>query len=225
MIGKCAGLYHFCGNSNIGIGISAFRSQISCTFGQQRRNIAMGLYAASCSLNSSDNIIIGTCAGMRVGNAISTCGCNNVLIGTGAGTCECIGGYLGLDNLTGNCSNHIILGNCLSSCARIKVAWTVVSDCRDKSCFACVPHGLDFVRALNPTEYRLKTNGRVGTEVEDKKRYGFLAQDVLTLEGDDPVVVSADNLSTLTMTESHLIPILVNAIKELANRVEALENA
>ena len=225
MIGRCAGLYHFCGNSNVGIGPSAFRSMISCTGGNQRRNIAMGLFAASCSLNSQDNIVIGTCAGMRIGNTVTTCGCNNVLIGNGAGTCECIGGYLGLDNITGNCSHHIILGNCQSTCARIKVAWTVVSDCRDKSCFACVPHGLDFVRALNPTEYRLKTNGRVGTEVEDKKRYGFLAQDVLALEGDDPVVVSADNTSTLTMTESHLIPILVNAIKELANRVETLENA
>ena len=225
MIGSCAGYYAFCGNTNIGIGSAAFRSGVYCTAGQTRRNIAMGLVAMNCSVNSADNIVIGTCAGMRLGNTTTTCGCNNVLIGTGAGTCECIGGYLGLDNLTGDCSNHIILGNCLSSCARIKVAWTVVSDCRDKSCFACVPHGLDFVRALNPTEYRLKTNGRVGTEVEDKKRYGFLAQDVLTLEGDDPVVVSADNLSTLTMTESHLIPILVNAIKELANRVEALENA
>lgn len=179
----------------------------------------------TCAGYARCNIVIGSCAGYRIGNGGGLGGCNNVLIGIGAGTNECIGGFLGLANITGTCSNQIILGNCCNTCARIKVNWTVVSDCRDKSCFSCVPHGLDFVRALEPKEYRFKTSGRLSDDVEDKKRYGFLAQEVLALEGDSPVVVSNEDSNSLTMTESHLIPILVNAIKELASRVEALENA
>jgi hypothetical protein len=48
---------------------------------------------------------------------------------------------------------------------------------------------------------------------------------VLPLEGNDPVIISADNADKLQYTESHLIPVLVKAIQELAARVEQLENA
>ena len=222
-IGMCTGYYNRCSISNISIGYGVLNNSLVLPDGIHRYNIALGQFAMQRSGCSSCNIVIGRCAGLRVG--CSGLACNNVLIGNGAGTNECIGGYLGLVNVTGTCSNMIVHGNCCNVCALIKIGWSIVSDCRDKSCFSCVPHGLDFVRALEPKEYRFRSNGRLNDDVEEKKRYGFLAQDVLALEGDDPVVVSNDNTQSLKMTESHLIPILVNAIKELANRVEALENA
>ena len=226
MIGVCTGYHASYATNNVAIGNGNFKVS-GDLYGTccSQHNISIGSNSMTCAGYARCNIVIGSCAGYRIGNGGGLGGCNNVLIGIGAGTNECIGGFLGLANITGTCSNQIILGNCCNTCARIKVNWTVVSDCRDKSCFSCVPHGLDFVRALEPKEYRFKTSGRLSDDVEDKKRYGFLAQEVLALEGDSPVVVSNEDSNSLTMTESHLIPILVNAIKELASRVEALENA
>jgi hypothetical protein len=124
------------------------------------------------------------------------------------------------------------MGNDDHTCAQIKIAWTATSDCRDKTCFAPIPLGLDFVRALKPTEYQFKAGGRESEQADGKRRYIFLAQEVLPLEGTDPVIISADNADKLQYTESHLIPVLVKAIQEmmiqidtLKARVEQLENA
>ena len=46
-------------------------------------------------------------------------------------------------------------------------------------------------------------------------RYGFKAQDVLTLEGTNPVIVDADDADKLRFNDSSLIPVLVKAIQEL----------
>jgi len=116
------------------------------------------------------------------------------------------------------------MGNDLHTCAQIKIAWTATSDCRDKTDFKELTHGLDFVRALKPTEYQFKKD-RNSDEADGKKRYGFLAQDILPLEGDSPVIISADDPDKLQYTEAHLIPVLVKAIQELTAKVEKLENA
>jgi len=42
--------------------------------------------------------------------------------------------------------------------AYIQVAWTTVSDARDKTNFGVVPHGLDFVKALQPISYQFRQN-------------------------------------------------------------------
>jgi hypothetical protein len=55
------------------------------------------------------------------------------------------------------------------------------------------------------------------------KKYGFLAQDILALEGSDPVIINNQDKDSLKYIGSHLIPILVNAIKELSTKVAALE--
>lgn len=74
-------------------------------------------------------------------------------------------------------------------------------------------------------EYRFKEGGRDSEIAEEKRRYGFLAQDILPLEGNDPVIISAEDPDKLQYTEAHLIPVLVKAIQELAQRVQELENA
>jgi hypothetical protein len=127
----------------------------------------------------------------------------------------------GICNITTE-SNYIVMGNDDHTCALIKVAWTATSDCRDKTCFKPIAHGLDFVRALKPTEYQFKQGGRDSTETDGKRRYGFLAQDILPLEGDEPVIISADNPEKLQYTEAHLIPVLVKAVQELTAEVERL---
>ena len=118
--------------------------------------------------------------------------------------------------------HHIIMGNVAHTCAMIQIGWTTVSDCRDKSCFKEVPHGLDFVNALKPTEYQFKKS-RDSEETDGVTRYGFLAQDVIALEGDSPVVASATDPDKLKYTEAHMIPILVKAIQELSAEVKRLK--
>ena len=55
-------------------------------------------------------------------------------------------------------------------------------------------------------------------------RYGFLAQDILALEGDNPVIIDTEFENCLKYKGEHLVPVLVNAIKELTARVKELEN-
>jgi hypothetical protein len=115
--------------------------------------------------------------------------------------------------------------------AYIQVAWTVVSDARDKIDFAPVPHGIDFVCKLQPTAYRYKID-RETAEGHGPVRYGFKAQDVLALEGDTPVIVDAEDADKLRFNDQSLLAVLVKAIQEqqtlitqLTARITLLEGA
>ena len=61
------------------------------------------------------------------------------------------------------------------------------------------------------------------THLQEEKKYGFSAQDVLALEGSDAVIVDDEEDEKLKITNAHITPILVNAIKELSEKVAALE--
>jgi hypothetical protein len=209
-IGCSALVNNTTGGSNTGVGTIALFS--NTTGGS---NTAVGI-GSLFSNTGGGNTAIGEFA---LYNA--TTGANNIGIGVNAGRTG--GSPEGIVNITTE-SNRIVMGNDDHTCAQIKIAWTATSDCRDKTCFKPIAHGLDFVRALKPTEYQFKQGGRDSAETDGKRRYGFLAQDILPLEGDAPVIISADNPEKLQYTESHLIPILVKAIQELTARVEELEN-
>jgi hypothetical protein len=105
--------------------------------------------------------------------------------------------------------------------AYIQVAWTVVSDARDKTNFTSVPHGLEFVKGLQPIAYQFRT-ARDSDETNGGVRYGFRAQDVLALEGDSPVIVDNEDADKLRMIDTALIPVLVKAIQEQQALIEAL---
>jgi hypothetical protein len=118
------------------------------------------------------------------------------------------------------------MGNNSSTNAYIKIGWTVTSDARDKTNFASVPVGLEFVNALKPTAYQFKKD-RDNDEVAEgaRVRYGFLAQDILALEGGTPVIIDNIDEDNLKFNESSLIPVLVKAIQELSAEVAALKAA
>ena len=115
------------------------------------------------------------------------------------------------------------MGDNSISNAYIRVAWTVTSDLRDKTNFGNVPHGLDFVNQLNPVSFQFKTSREDDTPHGDV-RYGFKAQDILALEGDNNVIIDDEQPDHLKYKGEHLVPVLVNAIKELKARIEVLEN-
>lgn len=118
-------------------------------------------------------------------------------------------------------NNRFCMGSTGVTNAYIQVAWTVVSDARDKTNFAPVPHGLDFVNQLQPTAYQFKEDREtdVATGIV---RYGFKAQDVLALEGDTPVIIDTEDLDKLRFNSDSLIPVLVKAIQEQQTLIEAL---
>jgi hypothetical protein len=115
------------------------------------------------------------------------------------------------------------MGNSAHTCAQIQIGWTTVSDVRDKCIFGSVPHGRGFLQNITPIEFAFKD--RETEEVTDprnKRRYGFSAQEILELEGENSVIVSADDPEKLQVTTDHLLPVLVNAIKELSEEMDQL---
>ncbi len=204
------------GGQNTTVGYSAGGGITGCC------NTVVGANAmGACCFTGCWNVVMGSIAmgGFTVTGAKAAC--NNIVIGTSAGYICATAPVSGFISMTTQC-NYIIMGNSQHTCAQIQIGWTTVSDCRDKTCFKDIPHGLDFVNALKPTEYQFRKR-RDTEETDGVKRYGFLAQDVIALEGDSPVVANADDPDKLKYTEAHMVPILVKAVQELSAEVKKLK--
>ena len=106
------------------------------------------------------------------------------------------------------------MGNADHTVACIQVAWTVASDIRHKCVYGEVPYGTDFLKGVNPIEYAFK-NSETGEVTDTRKRYGFSAQELLELEGDNPIIVNDSNPDSYGVNYDYMIPVLVNAVKEL----------
>ena len=99
--------------------------------------------------------------------------------------------------------------------------------------------GLDFVNQLNPVTYRWDMRSDYddatpdGTHKKQKLFSGLLAQDVETLErtynykveDETALITSKGEDGNYGLTYQRLIPVLINAVKELSAKVTALENA
>jgi hypothetical protein len=173
-------------------------------------NTAVGKSALLSNTTGSNTTAVGYQAGLNI-----TTGTNNACFGYDSGTDA-------VRNITTN-SNEIVMGNNSHTAAYIKVAWTVTSDIRDKTNIGAVPHGLDFVTKLNPIKYQYKVSREDDTPT-GHVRYGFKAQEILGLEGDAPVIINNDDPDNLKLTDQNLIAVLVNAVKELNAKVQALES-
>jgi hypothetical protein len=56
-----------------------------------------------------------------------------------------------------------------------------------------------------------------------RKRYGYKAQDILALEGNDPVIIDNDQPEHLKYNGEALVPVLHNAINEMADMIDQLK--
>ena len=164
-------------------------------------NTLIGMYAGYVTTGNYN-----ACLGYYTGANISS-GSYNDCIGEEAGT------EAGVVNITTQ-SNYIAMGNNAKTNAYIKIAWTVTSDARDKTEVKSVPHGLSFVNQLNPVAFKFKKSREDATPTGDV-RYGFLAQDILALEGSDSVVIDAKDAENLKYIDQNMTAILVKAIQEL----------
>jgi hypothetical protein len=174
-------------------------------------NTAVGNLAMS-GTTGGFNLALGAFAGCSM-----TTGAGNIVIGTLTSSNSCAP----VCTITTQ-NNLISMGSTSVTGAFIQVAWTAVSDARDKTCVTALPLGLDFAKQLNPVSYQFKETRESDTP-HGPVRYGFLAQEVLTVEGENPVIVNDDDPEKLKLTVDYIVPVLVNAIKELSAKNEELE--
>jgi trimeric autotransporter adhesin len=214
-------------------------------------NVALGYFSANALTSGSDNVYIGSSSGSEsttpddnvfVGahaGTYNTTGHSNTFIGyraaaddetTAAGTNVTTG-----SNLTNlgfkarassfSATNQVTLGNSSITTLRCQVtSITALSDARDKTNVAPLHAGLDFVERLAPVsfDWNMRDGGKVG--VADT---GFIAQDLQQVQQDTgveiPGLVFDNNPDKLEAAYGKLVPVLVQALKELSAKVTALE--
>ena len=157
-----------------------------------------------------------TCLGYGSGEDITT-GSGNIVIGdrNASGTSAPVHTITTADN-------RVVMGTTAVTNAYIQVAWTVVSDERDKTNFGDVPHGIEFVKALNPIAFQFRED-RESDVATGPVRYGFSAQEIIDLEGANPVIIDNEDPNRLKYRGESLVPVLVNAIKEQQEQIDALQ--
>ena len=203
----------------------------ACTTGGS--NVAIG---SSCMKGGNVTGNQNTCVGSNSGYSI-TSGSNNVCLGRSAGASGSPSG-----NITSG-SNNVVLGNNSISNLYCADASISSSDSRDKTDVTDFTKGLEWIEALRPVTFRWDRRTWYGTDAEpygtpdgSKKRQrlhlGFLAQEALAVEqangygtnNDDSLILNlTDDGMSYGMKYERLVPILVNAIKELSARVKTLE--
>ena len=237
------------GDRNVAIGYEAlFNANPSGDADTQ--NTAVGYQAGYNLTTGTDNTLIGThvasgdsitgtnntCVGAVAGHAL-TSGSNNLLLGHDAGRSTSPSGNLN----TG--SNAVVLGD--DNITSLFCADTSISssDSRDKADVTDFNIGLNWVKDLRPVTYKWDKRTWYGTEEQpygtpdgskkqSKVHLGFLAQEVLEVEKANGFGDSADTMLTCNITEDgqrygmkyeRLVPVLVNALKELSAKNDALE--
>ena len=205
--GFAALYFNTTGNLNT---VNGFAALFSNTTGVN--NTANGACALSCNTTGVNNTANGVSALFN-----NTSGCGNVMVGgmNSAGTYAPV-----FDPTTEN--DRVMIGSTATTNAYVQVPWTAVSDARDKIVEGTVPHGLEFVSQLEPKAFRFKEE-RESEVPHGPLRYGFLAQDILALEGGEGVIIDAETPEKLLYNGEALVPVLVNAIKELSAKVKELE--
>jgi Chaperone of endosialidase len=216
------------------LGISAGGGTNCTLIGYQSGYLSSGLNNSGLGTSTligvtgNFNTAVGSYSGQNISGSLNTAiGYNTLSGGTVTGNNNVVIGGQGTVSAD-SISNEISLYNG-SVHARFQGAassWSFVSDERDKTNIADLSLGLGFINQLQPRtfEWDMRDN-----EVDKgKKSSGFIAQEVLALmQSEDAMytqLVNTDDENQYTLAQPNLIPILVNAIKELTARLAALES-
>jgi hypothetical protein len=181
-------------------------------------NTAFGNSALRVNVIGNENTAVGL-------NSLFVCtGNNNTAIGSNAGSSLTTGSnntFIGR-NATGSTAtigNEVSIYN-NSVTARFQgaaVAWTFVSDARDKENIENLNFGLNFINQLQPRKF--SWNIRNSDIDKGKEASGFIAQELLgvvELQNANCLgLVYTNDPNQFSIAQTNLIPVLVNAIKEL----------
>lgn len=131
---------------------------------------------------------------------------------------------VGTNIATINTSNSVTIGKSTHTSYRMYAAsWTNLSDRRDKTNIESISDGLDLVTKLNPVKFRwnMRTGGR--TDMDS----GFIAQEVRDAVSKDANsylgLVDDRDEDQLMLSPGKLIPVLVNAIKQLDSALKSTQ--
>lgn len=140
------------------------------------------------------------------------------------------------------CQTQGIWGNYFNSvCNCVYVAWTNVSDCRDKTNIQPLTNlGLNFVRKLRPVKYVLDQREsyvnqcmyeygiKDGTLKQEKTRFGFIAQEIefaSRSEGENFDGVTYDSIrDKYSVSYLEMIGSLTRALQEINLGLDEIEN-
>ena len=204
------------GMQNVMIGYEAGK-----TLTNGSRNTAVGNQSMTAPSASEDNVAIGhealkasgskyynTAVGSKAGDSVTT-GQNLTIIGYDA------------DASSATATNEITLGNASIGTLRCQVQTiSALSDSRDKTNIQPSTYGLDLISQLNPVtfDWNMRDGAKVG-----QKDLGFIAQELQELDDENLQLVYDNNPDRLEASYGRLIPVLVQAIKELKAEVELLK--
>tara|TARA_R100001509_G_scaffold139821_2_gene94411 strand:+ start:7660 stop:9249 length:1590 start_codon:yes stop_codon:yes gene_type:complete len=198
-------LYNNTGNFNTGMGTEALFSNTSGF-----ENTAVG-HNAGNNVTGNRNTFVGKSAGYNLNS-----GTNNTIIGRFA------------TSSAGTVSNEITLGDSAIATLRCnQTSITALSDARDKKDIEDANIGLDFINDLRPVKFVWDT--RDGAR-KDIKEVGFIAQELDEVQQKHGVedhlqLVLKNNPDKLEAAPGKLIPILVQAIKDLKKELDELKKA
>ena len=191
-------------NDNVGIGYQAL---LGNTTGDN--NVGVGHQAGEWNTTGSDNTYIGEFAGY--------------LHSTGSG-CVAIGA--GSRPSSSSVSNEITLGNSSITSLRCQVTTiTALSDERDKTDITDLDVGLDFINSLRPVDFtwNMRDGAKVGVP-----EVGFIAQELQQAQIDNnkviPQLIMDENPDKIEAGYGALLPVMVQAIKDLSAKVDSLES-
>ena len=219
MLGYTAGLANTTGGYNVIIGSNAGKTLTTAS------NCVIVGEGAGWYVTGVQNTFVG----MRSGHQVTT-GVNNTALGWHAlytasftgGNTMCLG--YNAQPSAADADNEVTVGDSNISAFRCQVDVTVLSDGRDKADIQDLDVGLDFVKRLRPRRWSWdmrEENGKHG--IADA---GFVAQELQQAQTDEgaviPNLVYEKNPDRLESSKATLIPVLVKAVQELAEKVEAL---
>jgi hypothetical protein len=212
-------------------------------------NAAFGTGALTVNTTGNDNVSLGNSSLYKnlTGSNNTACGATalfNNVSGSGNigfGGFNAGGTYAPVFDVTTE-SNRVVMGTTAVTNAYVQVAWTVVSDARDKTDVEDSPYGLSFVNSLRPIIYKRDDRDRYketdskgnitefpkdGSRKDEKYTMGFLAQEIIEAEKaagaeDGKFLIADDEIANkLKITETKIIPALVKAIQELKSEFDA----
>ena len=226
------------GNANTAVGVQALNNTTTAA-----NNTMVGMYAGLSNTTGSHNVGVGYMAlyGVTTGGdnvAVGkqalqdvTTGSNNMAFGLDAGRAGTPTGSIT------TASNYICMGNNSHTDFACRVSLTVTSDKRDKTDITDFNHGLSWINKLRPVTYKWDMRSNYengvpdGSKKEPKLFIGLIAQEELEVEKehgfandkDDMLITTENDEGNYGMEYDRIVPILINAVKELSAKNDALE--
>jgi hypothetical protein len=184
-------------------------------------NVLIGQGSALGMISGSENTFIGDATG-----PLNVDGSFNVYLGSSAGATNTSGSRVVIIGADGTSSSptvsnevNIWAGTTVARFVQGAGLWSFPSDVRRKENIADLTLGLDFLSKVQPRTFDWKEDG--------KHSAGFIAQEldevVQEFGAEHLGVVSKADPDCYTVGSAALIPVLVNAVKELAAEVAELK--